>query len=188
MVEQYARDTFHKDISRQQSFDYWYDQLSQLPIYFSRFTGFTKLKSLVEMIEYHASAQDIQHVVIDNALLITEQGQKSVFAELKRLALAKHLHITAVGHPRQEFEDGVSLASSLQGTLEGAYDADNILRISTHMSKRQSYELEKYFQIWKNRNAGELLLGYMIEMHFDPLSKCHSLVERKRKSKHAFNN
>ncbi|CDW52790.1 alpha:beta hydrolase fold protein [Trichuris trichiura] len=148
-------------------------------------------QTFVKMIEYHASAQDIQHVVIDNALLITEQGQKSVFAELKRLALAKHLHVTAVGHPRQVkrqlLERILLIIPSLRNLKTGAYDADNILRISTHMTKRQSYELEKYFQIWKNRNAGELLLGYVIEMHFDPLSKCHSLVERKRKSKHAFN-
>ncbi|KAL1228458.1 Twinkle mtDNA helicase [Trichinella pseudospiralis] len=184
MIEQYARDAFHKDLSRQQSFDYWYDQLSQLPIYFARLSGFTRLKNLIEAIEYHASAQDVQHVVIDNALLIHDCSSQT-FTELKRFASSKNLHITAIVHPKKEVENPIATISaySIYSSLIGAYEADNILQITTHINKNQQQqcELEKYLQIWKNRNVGELLIGCLVEMHFDPLSKCHSLVMRKKK-------
>ncbi|KRY34876.1 Twinkle protein, mitochondrial [Trichinella spiralis] len=142
-------------------------------------------------IEYHASAQDVQHVVIDNALLIHDCSSQT-FTELKRFASSKNLHITAIVHPKKvplrillEVENpiGTISAYSIYSSLVGAYEADNILQITTHINKNQQQqcELEKYLQIWKNRNVGELLIGCLVEMHFDPLSKCHSLVMRKKK-------
>ncbi|KRY20583.1 Transmembrane protein, partial [Trichinella patagoniensis] len=142
-------------------------------------------------IEYHASAQDVQHVVIDNALLIHDCSSQT-FTELKRFASSKNLHITAIVHPKKvplrilfEVENpiGTISAYSIYSSLIGAYEADNILQITTHINKNQQQqcELEKYLQIWKNRNVGELLIGCLVEMHFDPLSKCHSLVMRKKK-------
>ncbi|KRZ41029.1 Twinkle protein, mitochondrial [Trichinella pseudospiralis] len=153
-------------------------------------------------IEYHASAQDVQHVVIDNALLIHDCSSQT-FTELKRFASSKNLHITAIVHPKkvplilllqfhllpiefyQEVENPIATISaySIYSSLIGAYEADNILQITTHINKNQQQqcELEKYLQIWKNRNVGELLIGCLVEMHFDPLSKCHSLVMRKKK-------
>ncbi|KAL1227575.1 Twinkle mtDNA helicase [Trichinella spiralis] len=184
MIEQYARYNLSTSFDDQQSFDYWYDQLSQLPIYFARLSGFTRLKNLIEAIEYHASAQDVQHVVIDNALLIHDCSSQT-FTELKRFASSKNLHITAIVHPKKEVENpiGTISAYSIYSSLVGAYEADNILQITTHINKNQQQqcELEKYLQIWKNRNVGELLIGCLVEMHFDPLSKCHSLVMRKKK-------
>ncbi|KAL1228459.1 Twinkle mtDNA helicase [Trichinella pseudospiralis] len=184
MIEQYARYNLSTSFDDQQSFDYWYDQLSQLPIYFARLSGFTRLKNLIEAIEYHASAQDVQHVVIDNALLIHDCSSQT-FTELKRFASSKNLHITAIVHPKKEVENPIATISaySIYSSLIGAYEADNILQITTHINKNQQQqcELEKYLQIWKNRNVGELLIGCLVEMHFDPLSKCHSLVMRKKK-------
>ncbi|KRX98252.1 Twinkle protein, mitochondrial [Trichinella pseudospiralis] len=155
-----------------------------------------------QAIEYHASAQDVQHVVIDNALLIHDCSSQT-FTELKRFASSKNLHITAIVHPKkvplilllqfhllpiefyQEVENPIATISaySIYSSLIGAYEADNILQITTHINKNQQQqcELEKYLQIWKNRNVGELLIGCLVEMHFDPLSKCHSLVMRKKK-------
>ncbi|CDW52793.1 alpha:beta hydrolase fold protein [Trichuris trichiura] len=121
------RETFYESSSSQRSFDYWYDEMGNLPMQFVSFNTAkrTRLKELLETIEQ----QSVQHAIIDNLLAVQEanyaknvQEIKRCFADIRRFAVTRNVHITGIAD-----EMVIQTDSALGRVVQGLAEADNVL-------------------------------------------------------------
>ncbi|KRZ62697.1 Importin subunit alpha-4 [Trichinella nativa] len=188
LVEQ---DAFFEENTNQRSFDYWYEEISRLPMYFAKFdkVGFTKLKDIVEVIDRLAASKEVQHIVIDDVTALQEwtlakngYDLNLIFSDLRRLAQNRNCHITG-SMLLSKFQNSKenNNADTLQQNainMQAMKEADNVLVICTKKLAQDitDVEHENFLQIWKTRRGGDLVLSNYIEMNFNRMTKCYTLT------------
>ncbi|KRX98268.1 Twinkle protein, mitochondrial, partial [Trichinella pseudospiralis] len=191
LVEQFSKDAFFEENTNQRSFDYWYEEISRLPMYFAKFdkVGFTKLKDIVEVIDRLAASKEVQHIVIDDVTALQEwtlakngYDLNLIFSDLRRLAQNRNCHITGsmLLSKLQNSKDNNNADTLQQNAvnMQAMKEADNVLVICTKKLAQDitDVEHENFLQIWKTRRGGDLVLSNYIEMNFNRMTKCYTLT------------
>lgn len=145
------------EISHKQ-YDSLTDRFQQLPLYYLRFFGSTKVEQIIDAMEYSVYAYDVQHIILDNLQFLmgtTYSGyerfdaQEKALHEFRKFATAQNVHVSLVIHPRKEPEDQPLNISSVFGTAKATQEADNVIIL-------QNDNGQKRIEIKKNRFDGDL--------------------------------
>ncbi|XP_003368462.1 conserved hypothetical protein [Trichinella spiralis] len=165
-----------------------YNKLSLLPLYFTKFNGSFEFREVVEAIEHHVEIYDIRHVVVDNLQFLAGAVdqmvsdrftvQDRVFAEFRRIATERNVHLTLVVHPRKELDSGQLSLNSLYGGVKASQEADNVyvVQVKREIDALGIPKIHRYFQILKNRRMGELEVSNRLELKFNHDTVSHRIV------------
>ncbi|KRX72389.1 Twinkle protein, mitochondrial [Trichinella sp. T6] len=165
-----------------------YNKLSLLPLYFTKFNGSFEFREVVEAIEHHVEIYDIRHVVVDNLQFLAGAVdqmvsdrftvQDRVFAEFRRIATERNVHLTLVVHPRKELDSGQLSLNSLYGGVKASQEADNVyvVQVKREIDAFGIPKIHRYFQILKNRRMGELEVSNRLELKFNHDTVSHRIV------------
>lgn len=155
MLGQFAGKDFAADMNE---FHEWADRFEQLPMYFLKFFGSTKVELALDAMEHAVYVNDVEHIILDNLQFMTSgQGrgferfevQDRAIELFRGFASEKNVHITIVIHPRKEDDDAPLMTSSVLGTAKATQEADNVIILQ----KGKHY---RYLDVKKNRFDGEL--------------------------------
>jgi len=146
-----------------ESFDYWADKFSKLPLYYLTFHGASEVDKVLDAMGYAIYLFDIAHVIIDNLqfMLGSEpigmdrfHAQDQVISKFRKFATLHNVHMTLVIHPRKE--DGEMLTTnSIFGGAKATQEADNVMLLQEEEVGAKGLK-RKFIQVAKNRYSGDL--------------------------------
>ncbi|KAJ9058475.1 hypothetical protein DSO57_1011852 [Entomophthora muscae] len=164
-----------------EEFNYWAESFKQLPMYFMRFFGTTRVEEVIEAMEHAVHAYDVQHVLIDNLQFMSSglgrgferfEIQDEALSLFRRFATQQNVHVTLVVHPRKD-ERALLDVGSIFGSAKMTQEADNVIILQ---SGPKQY---RYIDVKKNRFDGAT---GMVPVRFDrETSKSIELTEEERK-------
>uniref|UniRef100_A0A6A7G2X4 Twinkle protein n=2 Tax=Hirondellea gigas TaxID=1518452 RepID=A0A6A7G2X4_9CRUS len=145
-------------------FSFYADKFEELPMYFLRFFGTSKIDSVLDAMEYACYVYDVKHVILDNLqfMLGTAHGyqkfdmQDQAIEKFRRFATRKNIHITLVIHPRKESDDAPLGLASVFGGAKATQEADNVVIIQTQTGSNDGDASVRSIEVKKNRFSGDL--------------------------------
>ncbi|KAI0224968.1 hypothetical protein L0F63_005489, partial [Massospora cicadina] len=148
MIFQLAGKSLEGDLDE---FRYWSTHFKQLPMYFMRFFGTTRVRDVIEAMEHAVHAYDVQHVLIDNLQFMSSglgrgyekfEIQDEALSLFRRFATQQNVHVTLVVHPRKDERAQLEMAS-IFGTAKMTQEADNVIILQAGPKQYRCIDLKK---------------------------------------------
>ncbi|KAI9295706.1 P-loop containing nucleoside triphosphate hydrolase protein [Neoconidiobolus thromboides FSU 785] len=163
MLFQYAGKTIGTEV---EEYNHWAEKFQQLPLYFMKFFGSTKVKEVIDAMEHAVYAHDVQHILIDNLQFMTSglgkgferyEIQEDALSVFRKFATEYNVHITLVVHPRKDDREFLDVGS-IFGSAKITQEADNVMILQNAPNDL------RYIDVKKNRFDGTT---GMVPLKFD---------------------
>ncbi|KAJ1938833.1 hypothetical protein FBU59_004319 [Linderina macrospora] len=153
--------------------EFWSQRFEQMPMYFLKFHGSTKPRTVLDTMRHAVYAYDVKHIIIDNLQFMMSmqakgmdkyEAQDSAIATFRQFATEENVHITVVAHLRKDQPASDIDINSIFGSAKVTQEADNVVVLQKYGAAESKI---RYMNVLKNRFDGTLGKIYI---QYDPES------------------